>query len=87
MCWLFPCITILRGVFLIKKCKKCVCVIALKIALLLMKSVFINVGGGISELSRWVAAKHTTAVRAENIVSFIKFSKINIQNTFFISLL
>ena len=34
--------------------------VGLKIALLLVKSVFINVGEGMSELRRQVAAKHTT---------------------------
>ena len=60
MCGLFPCITFLRGFFSIKKCKKHVCVILLKIALLLVKSEFVNVKKGVSKLSRWVAPKHTT---------------------------
>ena len=34
--------------------------VGLKNALLLVKSVFINVKKGMSELWRWVAAKHTT---------------------------
>ena len=34
--------------------------VGLKIALLLAKNVFINVKKGISELWRWVAARHTT---------------------------
>ena len=60
MCWLYPCIPIFRGGFLIKKCKKkIVCVVGLKIALLLVKSVFINLGEGISESWRWLAAKYT----------------------------
>ena len=37
--------------FSIKKCKKCVCVINLKNAMLPMRSVFINVKKGISEFS------------------------------------
>ena len=32
----------------------------LKIALLLVKSVFINLGEGMSELWHWLAAKYTT---------------------------
>ena len=61
MCRLFPCIPIFRG-FYIKKTfkKKCVCVVGLKIALLLVKNVFINMKNGMSELSCWVAAKQTT---------------------------
>ena len=60
MCRLFPCIPIFRG-FYIKKTfkKKCVCVVGLKIALLLVKNVFINLREGISEFSRWLAAEHT----------------------------
>ena len=50
MCRLLPCIPFL-GVFFIKNCKKkCVCVVVLKIVLLLVKSVFIIVWEGISEL-------------------------------------
>ena len=46
----FPCIPIFRGVFLIKKCfKKCVCVVGLKIALILVKNLFFGVKKGISE--------------------------------------
>ena len=38
-----------------------VCVVDVKISLLLLvKNVFINVREGMSELGRWVAAKHTT---------------------------
>ena len=37
-----------------------VCVVGVKISLLLVKNVFINVREGMSELGRWVAAKHTT---------------------------
>ena len=61
MCRLFPCIPIFRG-FYIKKTfkKKCVCVVGLKIALLLVKNVFINMKNDMSELSCWVAAKQTT---------------------------
>ena len=33
-----------------------------KIALLLVKNVFINVGEGINELACWIAAKHTTNI-------------------------
>ena len=36
--------------------------IVLKIALLLVKNIFINVKKCVSELWRWIAAKHTTAV-------------------------
>ena len=36
--------------------------VGVKIALLLVKNVFINVGEGMSELWRWIAAKHTTFV-------------------------
>ena len=56
---LFPCIPIFRGFFLLKVQKECVYVIMLKIALVLAK-VYVLVGKkGISELSRWVAQKHT----------------------------
>ena len=48
------------GRFRLKSVKKCVFVTVLKIALLPVKSVFINVKKGMSELWRWVAAKHTT---------------------------
>ena len=57
---LFPCIPILGSFFQLKSVKKCVCVVGLEIALLLVKSVFINVKKGISELWRWVVAKQTT---------------------------
>ena len=60
MCKLFPYIPIFRGVFLLKSVKKCLCVMGLKIALLLVKSVFINLGEGMSELWHWLAAKYTT---------------------------
>ena len=50
----------LGGFFRLKSVKKCVCVVGLKIVLLLLKSVFINLGEGMSKLWRWVAAKHTT---------------------------
>ena len=43
MSGLFPCIPIFRGFFRLKSVKKCVCVVGLKNALLLVKSVFINV--------------------------------------------
>ena len=59
MCRLFPCIPIFRGFFLIKKCKKCVCVLVLKITLLLVKNVCFGVKKGISEFWRWVDLKHT----------------------------
>ena len=39
----------------------------LKYVLLLIKNVFINVREGMSELSSWVAAKHTTNFRTETI--------------------
>ena len=46
---LFSCIPIFRGVFLLKSLKKCVCVVALKIALLLVKNLFFDVKKGMSE--------------------------------------
>ena len=49
---LFLCIPIFKGFFSIKSVKRCACAIALKIALLLVKNVFINLGKGISKLSR-----------------------------------
>ena len=49
MCRLFPCIPIFRGFFELKSVKKCVCVLVLKIALLLVRSVFFGVKKGISE--------------------------------------
>ena len=60
----FPCITIFRerGGRFIKGVKKCICVIVLKIALLLVKNVFIIVKKRMSELWRWVVAKHTTFI-------------------------
>ena len=51
MCRLFPCIPIFRGFCLIKNYKKkCVCVIMLKMALLLVKNVCFDVKKGISDL-------------------------------------
>ena len=52
MCRLLPCIPIFRGVFLVKSVKKCVCVLALKIALLLVNNLFFGVKKGMSELWR-----------------------------------
>ena len=52
MCRLFPCIPIFRGFFLIKKCKKCVCVLVLKITLLLVKNVCSGVKKGMSDFWR-----------------------------------
>ena len=52
MCSLFPCIPILKGLFLLKSVEKCVYVIMLKIALLLVKNVFFGLNKGISELLR-----------------------------------
>ena len=49
MCGLFPCIPIFRGFFLLKRVKKCACVIMLKIALLCVKNVFFGLNEGISE--------------------------------------
>ena len=49
-----------RHFFRHKSLKKCVCVVGLKIALLLVKTVFINVSKGMSELGLQVAAKHAT---------------------------
>ena len=60
MCRLFPCIPSFGGVFFIKKCKKNVCAMGLKNAMLPMKSVFINVKKGINELGASLTAKHTT---------------------------
>ena len=61
MCRLFPCIPIFRGFFSIKKYKKkCVCVVVVKIALLLVKSVFIDVKKGMRELGCSLALIHTT---------------------------
>ena len=48
--------------FSIKSVKKCVCVVGVKIAFLLVKNGFINVGKGMSELWHWVAARHTTGI-------------------------
>ena len=48
---LFPCIPIFR-VFLLKGAKKCVCVLVLKIALLLVKKVCFVVLKGMSEFWR-----------------------------------
>ena len=62
MCRLFPCIPIFRGFCRLKSVKKmCLCDI-IKIALLPMKSVFINMKKGMSELGAWLAAKHTANV-------------------------
>ena len=56
---LFPCTPIFWGFFLLKVQKECVYVIMLKIALVLVE-IYVLVGKkGISELSRWVAQKHT----------------------------
>ena len=53
------------GAFFIKKCKKkCVYVIMLKIALVLVKNMFFGLKKGISELSCWVAQKHTASLFA-----------------------
>ena len=61
MCRLFPYIPIFGRVFSIKKCKKkCVFVINLKNAMLPMKTVFIHVKKGISELGCSLALMHTT---------------------------
>ena len=66
MCRLFPCILIFKG-FFIKSVKKCVCVVELKIALLLLKNVFINVGKDISKLGRQIAAKRTAPVCCDKL--------------------
>ena len=50
MCRLFPCIPIFRGAFLSKSVKKCVCVMGLKIALLLVKNVCFGVKKGMSKM-------------------------------------
>ena len=75
MCGLFPCIPILgergaMGWFRLKSVNKCVSVIVLQIALLPVKSIFINVKKGMSELWRWLAAKHTTSTNILNHFSF-----------------
>ena len=43
MCWLFPCMPIFRGGVFIKIAKKCVYVITIKIALMLIK-IYVLVG-------------------------------------------
>ena len=55
----------LGGFFWLKSVKKCACVVALKIALLLVKNMFINVGEVMSKLGRCAAAKHTTPILVE----------------------
>ena len=55
---LFPCIPIFRG-FLLKVQKKCLYVIMLKIALVLVKIYALVGKKGISELSCGLAQKHT----------------------------
>ena len=60
MCRLFPSMPIFRRFFLLKSVKKMCLRDIIKMALLPMKNVFINVEKSISELWRWVAAKHTT---------------------------
>ena len=52
---LFPCITIFRGVFLLKVQKGCVYVIMLQIALVLVKNVLFGLKKGIRRLERWIA--------------------------------
>ena len=41
----------------------CLCVVGLKIAVLLVKTVFIKVKKGMSELERWVAANASTFLK------------------------
>ena len=62
MCRLFRCVPIFKGIFLLKSVKKCVYVIMLKIALLLVKNVFFGLNKGISELLRWAAPTHTATL-------------------------
>ena len=66
MCRLFPCMSIFRGVFLLKsvkkKKKKCVHVIMLKIALLLVKNVCFALKKDISKFLHQIPAKHTAHV-------------------------
>ena len=62
MCKLFPCIPIFRGFFWLKSVKRNVFAMGLKNAMLPMKSVFINVKKGISELGASLAANHTIIV-------------------------
>ena len=61
MCRLFSCIPIFRGLFWLKVRKECVYVIMLKIVLVLVRNMFFGLKKGISELSRWVAQKHTAS--------------------------
>ena len=56
---LFPCITIFRGVFLLKVQKGCVYVIMLKIALMLVKNMFFGLKKGISGLLHWETQTYT----------------------------
>ena len=53
----------------LKSLKKCAFVVGLKIALLLLKSVFINLGEDMSKLWRWVAARHTTCVTLFSVIT------------------
>ena len=53
----------------LKSLKKCTFVVGLKIALLLLKSVFINLGEDMSKLWRWVAARHTTCVTLFSVIT------------------
>ena len=53
----------------LKSVKKCAFVVGLKIALLLLKSVFINLGEDMSKLWRWVAARHTTCVTLFSVIT------------------
>ena len=84
MCGLFPCIPIFFFFFFffffgggggggwgvrLKSLKKCAFVVGLKIALLLLKSVFINLGEDMSKLWRWVAARHTTCVTLFSVIT------------------
>ena len=50
MCRLFSCIPIFKGFFLIRKCKNICLRDIMKVSLLPVKSVFINVEKGMSEL-------------------------------------
>ena len=53
----------------LKSLKKCAFVVGLKIALLLLKSVFINLEEDMSKLWRWVAARHTTCVTLFSVIT------------------
>ena len=68
---LFPCVPIFRGFFfLLKVQKECVYVIMLKIALVLVKSMFFSLKKGISRLAGWVAQKNTAVAQKHNMKGY-----------------